>query len=282
MNAPRPSPAVRLADVSIEIGGRTLLRVHSLHIDAGERVALVGSNGAGKSTLLRVMSGPLQPAQGEVEVFGRRLDRRAAVPMTRARWRVHRAEVGQVMQGLHLVPRLTALENVLLGALARRAEIPAWRTWTRLYPAPVVAEARLALDRLGLLAGAGVRADRLSGGERQKVAIARLTMQRPRLILADEPTSALDPASTAQAVAALLHAARRATIVSVVHQASLLPALAERVIGLSGGRIAFDLPRAQVDDRVLADLYRADQAPPPPTGPIPLRATRRPPAPVAG
>jgi len=252
-----PPAVIRLQGVTVEAGGRVLLQVPELLIRAGERVALVGANGAGKSTLLRLLTGLAVPARGEVEVLGRRLDAAAPRPLSRAGWRALRAEVGQVMQGLHLVPRLSALENVLVGALARRDELPAWRSWTRLYPAPLVGEAEAALARLGLAARAGTRADRLSGGERQKVGLARLMLQRPRLLLADEPTSALDPASTELAAAVLREAASRATLVSVVHHAALLPLLADRVIGLAGGGIVFDRPRAGLDDERLAALYRA-------------------------
>ena len=111
---------------------------------------------------------------------------------------------------------------------------------------------------MGLLARARTRADRLSGGEKQKVAIARLLMQRPRLILADEPTAALDPSAAAEVCHLLVRAAREATLITVVHNLALLPLLAERVIGLKQGRIAFDLPLARVDDQELVDLYRPD------------------------
>ncbi|MGB8149132.1 MAG: ATP-binding cassette domain-containing protein, partial [Azonexus sp.] len=97
-----------------------------------------------------------------------------------------------------------------------------------------------------------------SGGERQKVAIARLLMQGPRLILADEPTAALDPAAAAEVCHLLRKAAAEATLITVVHNPSLLPLLADRVIGLRQGRIAFDLPIAAVDDEKLVNLYRPD------------------------
>jgi phosphonate transport system ATP-binding protein len=253
-------PVVQLDGVRVMVGDRTLLAVEQLQVHAGERVALVGANGAGKSTLLALLAAlPLPGAQvqGRVVVLGRRVD--AASALSRAEWRAWRAEVGVLMQGLHLVPRLSALDNVLVGALARPG-LAAWRSWARWYPADLRAEALQALAALGLAGQAGTRTDRLSGGERQKVAVARLALQQARLLLADEPTAALDPESTARVLAALQRLAAPATLVSVVHDASLLPALAERVVGLAGGRIVFDRPRAALPAAELRALYRPGAA----------------------
>ncbi|MBL8422072.1 MAG: ATP-binding cassette domain-containing protein [Candidatus Accumulibacter phosphatis] len=243
------SPCLTLDSLLCQAQGRTLLAIDRLTVVRGERLAIVGANGAGKSTLLRLLSGFLPPASGALEVLGRRMDS----PLPPRELRALRVEVGQVMQGLHLVGRLSARENVLIGSLGR---VSGWRSWLRCFPADELTRAAGALHAVGLLARADTRADRLSGGERQKVAIARLLLQRPRLILADEPTAALDPAAAAEVCRLLVAAAAEATLISVVHNPSLLPLLADRVIGLRLGRIAFDLPVAQVDERRLVDLYR--------------------------
>ena len=257
MSATPHSLAVRIADLLVEAEGRVLLQLPRLQIAAGERVAIVGPNGAGKSTLLRVLGGFMQPAGGEVEVLGRRL-----ATLGPSGWRQLRRATGQLQQGLHLVPRLTARENVLIGALARPG-LPAWRSWARCFPPALITEADAALDTLGMAALRHLRADRLSGGERQKVGLARLQLQRPLLVLADEPTAALDPAATAQACAALRRSAAQATLLTVVHQPSLLPLLADRVIGLNAGRIVFDCPLAAVDASLLDALYAVSDPPPP-------------------
>lgn len=250
-------PAVRLSGVRVVAASRTLLRVDELVLMPGERVAVVGPNGAGKSTLLRVIAGLARPEQGGVSVLGREIGAASITPLGRSEWRSLRREIGLVMQGLHLVPRLTARENVLIGALAHLSGARAWRSCWRWYPEALVAEADAALDVLGLAERAHVRADRLSGGERQKVGLARLTLQRARLVLADEPTSALDPSATAQVCTLLRSAAQREgrTLVTVVHDLDLLPALATRVIGLAQGSIQWDLPLDRVDDAALRDLY---------------------------
>lgn len=244
---------IELRGVRCTLAGRTVLDIDRLVVGEGERVAIVGHNGAGKSTLLRVLSGFTRPTAGQVSVLGQRLD----TPLPPARLRALRCEAGQVLQGLHLVPRLSALENVLIGSLGR---VTGWRSWVRRYPAHEVEGARAALARVGMLDQASMRTDGLSGGERQKVAIARVLVQAPRLILADEPTAALDPAAAQEICRVLGTATAGATLVSVVHNTALLPLLADRVIGLRQGRVVFDLPQAQVDEVQLAALYGSGPA----------------------
>ncbi len=247
--------AISLQQVCCIADGRALLDVGTLSIRHGERIAIVGHNGAGKSTLLRLLTGFMPAAHGRIDVLG--LDLAGSPSATELR--ALRCEVGQIHQGLHLVGRLSALENVLIGSLGR---VTGWRSWVRHFPTDEVARAEAALHAVGLLARARTRADKLSGGERQKVAIARLLVQQPKLILADEPTAALDPAAAGEVCHLLAQAASQATLISVVHNPSLLPLLADRVIGLKGGRIAFDLPLAAVDDQKLTSLYRPDEAAP--------------------
>ncbi|MDM7943397.1 MAG: ATP-binding cassette domain-containing protein [Hydrogenophaga sp.] len=264
---------IHIRDLAVKAGSRTLLRLDELHIGAGERVAIVGHNGAGKSTLLRVIGGLLEPAEGSVSVLGRPLRE----PVSDAALRAWRCEVGQVMQGLHMVSRLSARENVLIGALGR---LSGWRSWSRLYPAALVDEANQALALVGLQGRGDARTDRLSGGERQKLSIARLRLQRPRLILADEPTANLDPAAAADACHWLGSIAPGATLITVVHQPALLPLLADRVIGLRDGAPVFDLPIAEVGVDRLQALYEPGPTPAP-TSPQTQAPTSRPdPAPA--
>ena len=242
--------AVVLDKVVVAVAGRTLLDVSSLTIGSAERVAIVGANGAGKSTLLRVLNGFVVPSYGTLQVLGQTL----GPAMTRSDLRHLRSRVGQVMQELHLVSRLSAIDNVLIGCLAR---VTGWRSWVRWHARADLELAQEALHSVGMLAKAQVRTDQLSGGERQKVAIARLLMQAPHLILADEPTAALDPAAAVEVCKLLVQAARGAALITVVHNPALIPLLADRVIGLKAGKIAFDLPVAALDDERLTDLYRA-------------------------
>ncbi len=250
------SPCIALKNVCCQIHGQTVLDIPALTVAAGERVAIIGHNGAGKSTLFKVLTGFMRPTHGEVQVLGRSL----GVALDARQWRLLRQEIGQVMQGLPLVGRLTALDNVLIGALGR---VGGWRSWARVFPAAEIERANLALQQVGMLARASTRADQLSGGERQKVGVARMLMQGPRLILADEPTAALDPTAAAEVCQLLVSAAAGATLLTVVHNPALLPVLADRVIGLRQGKVAFDLPVSQVDDRQLVGLYRPLGSEPP-------------------
>lgn len=249
----RPA-AILLDGVICPTGGPMCLRVKHLEIRQGERVAVIGHNGAGKSTLLRLLSGFVRPVAGQLVVLNRSLD----ASLSARDVRTFRCEVGQIMQNLHPVERLTVLENVLIGCLGRTR---GWRGWTRCYPPIDVRAAEAALASVGLMKQADTRTDALSGGERQKVALARLLMQRPRLILADEPTAALDPVAAREVCQLLVQASAGATLISVVHNPELLPLLADRVIGMKQGGIAFDLPISAVDQSCLESLYKRNEIP---------------------
>jgi phosphonate transport system ATP-binding protein len=208
--------AIDLRHVVVSAGEYVILDAINLKVAAGERVGLIGPNGAGKSTLLKLLTGMVTPARGAVSV----LDWNTSTPLSKSELRRLRSLVGQVFQGLHLVQRLTVLENVLLGSLSRNRS---WLTWARIFPNSEVKRAEVLLETVGLISKARTRADRLSGGERQKAALAR---------------------------------EQGITLVTVVHDPSLLPLLADRVIGLRQGRIAFDLPVAEISDDILNKLYR--------------------------
>ncbi len=250
-------PVVLLDAIECAAGGKFTLHIPHLEIAKSERVAIVGHNGAGKSTLFRLLTGFARPSAGHAHVLAHALHGNSSATEMRSL----RCDVGQIMQGLHLVQRLTVIENVLIGSLGR---VHGWRSWTRWYPEPEIAAAEQALSAVGLADKRGTRTDQLSGGERQKAAIARLLLQRPQLILADEPTAALDPSAAREICQLITNAAKNATLISVVHNPALLPLLADRVIGLKGGRVSFDLPLASVDVQRLEVLYQMEQSTHPP------------------
>jgi len=220
----------------------------TLELRRGEVTALVGSSGAGKSTMLRCMNGLLPPSSGAVRVDG-------LGPLREARTRrIHQRRTGMIFQSHQLIGRRTALDNVLQGRLGYHSAL---RT---LFPASA-AETRLALhclERVDLLGKARSRADQLSGGERQRVGIARALAQQPVVILADEPVASLDPVQ-GERVLSLLHRICREdglTTAISLHQIEYVRRFADRVVGLSGGRVVFDGPPDALTPDALADIYR--------------------------
>lgn len=176
-----------------------VLRGLSFSIAEGELVALSGPSGAGKSTLLQVLGGLDRGYAGRVEVFGRDLSRLSERELAAYRNR----EVGFVFQASHLVPGLSALENVLLPARFGKE-------------APSRSRALELLARVGLGDRAGRDPSRLSGGEKQRIALARALFHSPRLLLADEPTGALDEDNARAVVALLRELCREARTTAVV------------------------------------------------------------------
>ncbi|MCM0021886.1 MAG: ATP-binding cassette domain-containing protein [Tagaea sp.] len=235
-------------------GGRVVLAGASFAVGKGESVALLGANGAGKSTLLRCCLRLIEPDAGRVEVLG--ADMRA---LRGRALRSVRARIGFVFQRHNLVPRLSALSNVLHGAMARGAGAAAW--FQALAPKRLRDEALACLDRVGLADSAAMRADRLSGGQSQRVAVARALMQRAELVLADEPAASLDPAAGEEVMAlfADLNAREGLTFVFTTHNIEHALAYAGRAIALKDGRVALDAPRAELDPVLLREFYERPQ-----------------------
>ena len=191
-----------------------------LKVGEGEFVAVRGASGSGKSTLLLAIGGMVRPTSGRVVVAG--TDLYALSPGQRARFRAE--NIGFVFQLFHLVPYLSVLENVLLPSLA--------------VPGNDRRDAAAALlERFGLAGRLHHRPSELSIGERQRAAMARALLNRPRLILADEPTGNLDPDNAAEVMKHLADLHREgATIVVVTHE-EVVARYAQRTVSLQGGRV---------------------------------------------
>ncbi|MDM7942223.1 MAG: phosphonate ABC transporter ATP-binding protein [Hydrogenophaga sp.] len=219
-------------------------------VPAGQSVALIGSNGAGKSTLLRCCMHLIAPDQGSVQLFGQSLQAQTASGL-----RGLRAQVGFVFQKHNLVPRLSALSNVLHGALTRTPPGRAWFQGTA--PRHLRDEAMHCLERVGLADHALKRADHLSGGQSQRVAVARALMQRPRFLVADEPAASLDPVSGDEVMGLFASLVKRdgLTLLFTSHDLSHALRYADRVIALNRGRIVKDTPSARTDATALRSLY---------------------------
>ena len=199
------------------------LRGVSVEIGAGEIVAITGPSGSGKSTLLLCLAGILRPEAGEITYADQRLDRLGEAERTKLR----RREMGVVLQFGQLVPELTAVQNVVLPLLLekhdRAAAHRAALSW---------------LERLGAADLADQGPAELSGGQAQRVAVARALVTGPRVVYADEPTGALDTVAGEQVLDQLLGAVRDtdATLVMVTHD-NRVAARADREITLRDGAV---------------------------------------------
>ncbi len=241
-----------LERLRVEYAGVVALADLDLRFAAGEQVAIIGPSGAGKSTLLATLACAMRPSTGELRVLGRR-------PWTLATRDRHalRGELFLCPQVPPLPPRQRVVNAVLAGCLPRWS---AWHAVRSLVRPRDAALAQSALARFDLADKLFLRCDRLSGGERQRVGLARVLTSQARLFLLDEPVSALDPALANAALETLQHEARTrgATLVVSLHAVDLALARFARLVGLRNGRVLFDLPRARVNDALLAELYGAE------------------------
>ena len=225
-----------LTDINLEVAARGL-------------TAIIGPSGTGKSTLIRCINRLVEPTQGEVLFEGQdlvKLDRRAL--------RDARRHIGMVFQEYNLVERLTVMENLLSGRLGY---VSSWRAWRRAFPKDDIRKAFDLLDTVGLAGFAQRRADALSGGQRQRVGIARAVMQEPKLLLADEPTSSLDPKTSVEIMQLMkdVGATRGIPVLVNMHDVELARRFADRVVGMSGGKVVYDGPSQYLTDDVLKSIY---------------------------
>lgn len=215
----------QVADSSGVLG---ILSMISFTVESGEAVAITGSSGSGKSTLLGLMAGLDVPTSGSVRLLGHdlfALDEEARAQL-RARY------VGFVFQAFHLLPNLTALENVML-PLELRGE-------------PAQEAARAMLDRVGLKDRLNHYPRTLSGGEQQRVSLARAFVQKPSILFADEPTGSLDEQNGRMVTDLMfgLHQEHGTSLVLVTHDPQLA-ARCQRELRLAGGRLVEALPAAR-------------------------------------
>jgi phosphonate transport system ATP-binding protein len=205
-----------------------VLKDVSLAIPAGKHTVIMGPSGIGKTTLLRVLAGLLKPNQGQVRVFGH--------PTEELKPRELSALVGYIPQQLGLVRNLSALENVLMGALGRLADS---RALLGLFPRDEIEKARAALEMMGIGDKSSEQVFRLSGGERQRVAIARTLLQHPRIVVADEFASDLDLALASEILTRIRRAAEQEqiTFIMSMHRMGLARQFGDAVLALKNGEL---------------------------------------------
>jgi cell division transport system ATP-binding protein len=207
-----------------ETGYEALTRV-DFEVERGEMVFLTGHSGAGKSTLMKLIMLMERPSQGQVFVDGRNLNRLSAGQIP-----YYRRNVGVVFQNHQLLFDRSVFDNVALPLLIAGSN-----------PAEIGRRVRAALDKVGLLDKERQNPLALSGGEQQRVGIARAVVNKPALLLADEPTGNLDPELSAE----IMNLFRQfnevgVTIMIASHDLSLLKSMNKRVLGLSHGQVVHD------------------------------------------
>ena len=234
--------------------GKLALADFDLSVEGGEFVVVLGGNGSGKTTLLRCICRMLSPTSGEIWLNDTNLAALSGERLRRAR-----LPLAMIWQQASLVRRRSVLSNVATGALGRHSGL-----WTALGGLPA-GERRAAydhLDAVGLASLAGQRAGTLSGGQAQRIAIARALAQRPQVLLADEPVASLDPEAADDIMRLLrdLATRERLAVLCVLHQVELAYAYADRVVGIREGRIAFDRPCAELSRDAVRLLYLSEAA----------------------
>ena len=237
----------QLEHVTKAYPGKVALASVSLTIDSGETVAVLGPSGSGKTTLLHLLGGVISPDEGSVSLNGHTLaDMKPGRELSQ--W------AGVIHQQFDLVPHLSVMHNVLAGRLGQWGLV---KSLVSLLSPRDRNMALRALDRVGLSDKPNERTSRLSGGEQQRVAIARMLVQNPRVIIADEPVASLDPARARDIMELISTIVKESgkTLIASLHSIELARDFFTRAIGLRNGEVWFDLPVERVTDDLLSALY---------------------------
>lgn len=237
----------RTRGLSKSYEGEPALADINLEFEPGEQAAVIGPSGAGKTTLLHLLGGLLEPDAGTVELAGQDITELSP-------GRELSQLVGVMHQQFDLVDQLSAIHNVLAGKLGD------WSLWRSLLSLIFPQQRELAyraLDRLGIRDKAHEKTAHLSGGEQQRVALARLLLQQPRVLLADEPVASVDPARARNLLNTLVKLAEEEelTLVVSLHSVDLALEFFPRIIGLKDGVVEFDRPSQDVGESILESLY---------------------------
>jgi len=218
--------------VSLRLGGQTILSDLSFRVSPGEVVAILGASGAGKSSLFRLLSGELRPTKGEIL-----LDNVALRDLSFVSVQQYRRQIGIIFQNYRLLPKKTAFENIAFALeVCGKAEQVAEKV-------PEV------LNLVGLAGRADKFPHELSGGEQQRICVARALIHDPKLLIADEATGNLDPKNSREIadLFAKLNEERGLTILFATHDPVMVEQLKPRIIRLEKGELEFDLTRCSID-----------------------------------
>ncbi|MEW5562098.1 phosphonate ABC transporter ATP-binding protein [Enterobacter asburiae] len=235
---------------------QTVLNDISFDLHAGEMVGIVGRSGAGKSTLLHVLNGTHTATEGEILSYPEVGMPRDVSHLSGRALNQWRSECGMIFQDFCLVPRLDVLTNVLLGRLSQTSTL---KSLFKVFSDDDRARAIALLEWMNMLPHALQRAENLSGGQMQRVAICRALIQNPSVLLADEPVASLDPKNTQRIMNVLREVSEQGISVMVnLHSIELVKTYCTRVIGIAQGKIVFDGHPDDLNPDVLQQLYGDD------------------------
>ncbi len=238
-------PIVEVSGLRKSFGAHRVLEGIDFSMRAGEVVAIIGPSGSGKSTLLRCLNQLEQHDEGVIDICGIRLQ--AGKPAPRKDMNDLRRSAGMVFQSFNLFPHMTVLRNISL---------PQERVLGR-SRAQADERSRALLERVGLAAKADQYPARCSGGQQQRIAIARALALDPRIMLFDEPTSALDPEIGLEVLAVMQELAEAGmSMIVVTHEMHFAETVSDRVILMADGRILEEGPSAEVMRRPKAARAR--------------------------
>jgi phosphonate transport system ATP-binding protein len=235
--------ALSMNAVQLTINHRKILNNLSMNVPQGNAVTIMGPNGAGKTTLLKVALGLLKPTSGELYFFGKRgLDKES------------QKLLGYIPQNLGLVNELSVYSNVMMGALRR---MPRWRSITGMYTKDLIDDAYSLMYDLKISHLKDVKIKKLSGGEKQRVAIARTLIQKPSIILADEMTASLDfkAAVTVMEIFAEIKKKMKITLLMTHHNPDIARLYSDNVLIMMNGRIEKDIPANEITADTIGGLY---------------------------
>ncbi len=217
--------------------GRKLLNDISFKVEKGEFVGILGASGAGKSLTMRCLNGLMKPSSGKVLIECGDGCERDIAAIKGKELRNIRQKIGVVFQGFCLVKRLTALDNVLIGRLGQMNTV---RSLLYGFNDKEAREAMEALEKVKIGHKAFSKVATLSGGEAQRVSIARAIYQNPRVLLADEPVSSLDPSNASKIMKLIRPLAEQMPVIGVFHQPELTSRYCTRVIAIKNGEKVYD------------------------------------------
>lgn len=235
---------IKIIDVNCTKNNKSILKDINLYIDSKEKIAIIGPSGAGKTTLLNILSKHELDFSGEVFIDG--------IEIKTLNQRTLAHKVGSISQDITLIDNLKVINNTLTGKLK---DWSFFKSLLSIFLAQEKDAAMAALKSVHMADHYNKKTSALSGGEKQRVAIARLLLQDPSIVLADEPIASLDPRLAKSAIELLLNTTKDKTLVMVLHHVEYAIEYFDRIIALKDGEVYFDKPSKEVSEKHLGGLY---------------------------